>query len=306
MRIGTRAFYDSVARILVQGQKDLGGMTVAMSSGKRVSVPSDDPASCLLISRARTELALCDSRRRATVQGQQLAGATEQGLQKISGDLGDAIDAARRAIGSGISDQGRAASVAEVRSAIEALVTAGNTKSGDRFIFGGYSDQARPFELSGGGVTYAGDHGQLAVNTGYGTPCPVTFAGSDVFNFDPGTGRSVPKVDADVFTVLNQLATALESGDNETAAELVDDLQLLRDHVVNLRGSIGSSALRLEAGLDALERSELRCQALLEEHETLDIADALTRYSAAETAYQALLSTITSVLQMPTLFDGLQ
>ncbi|NSW54853.1 MAG: hypothetical protein HPY44_02475 [Armatimonadetes bacterium] len=306
MRIGTRAFYDSVARVLDQGQKDLGSMTVAMSSGKRVSVPSDDPASSLLISRARTELALCDSRRRSTIYGQQLAGTTEQGLQKISGDLEDAIDAARRAIGSGITDQARAASVAEVRSAIEALVAAGNTKSGDRFVFGGFKDRAQPFELSGGTVTYSGDRGQLAVNTGYGTPCPVTFAGSDVFNFDLGTGRSVPAVDADVFEVLDRLATALDAGDSQTAAELVDDLQLLRDHVVNLRGSIGSSVLRLEAGLDALERSELRCETLLEEHETLDIADALTRYSAAETSYQALLSTITSIMQLPSLFDRLQ
>lgn len=303
MRIGTQTYFDNVGREMSRFQEQLGDLTVRMSSGKRLLKPSDDPAAALAVVRARTDLAAGESRKLALATGTRLCRATDAALSTVAGCLTDAIDAARAVADSTASDQGRAAVAAQIRSSSATIFTAANTQSGGRYLFGGYQDHAPPFEDTAGTISYVGDSGSIAVPVGASALCPVAYPGDRVFNFDTGSGRAVSGVNSDVFALMESLAAALETGNTDEAALYIDDLQALRTNVTQLRGQIGAAELRVDASYEAALDAEQECYEIIEDRESLDIATAITDYSTLETNYQALLSVVSRIAAMPSLFD---
>ena len=304
MRIGTRAFYDSVSATVNRMQRELGDLTVAMSSGKKINRPSDNPLASTIIARAHIELAAAESRHRILDGGVDMCRAADAFLRDISSALRSAIETSTQGLQPGATDAMRQASAAAIRSSREAILTEGNAKVGNRYLFGGYQDRGFPLVEAAGVVSYEGDSGQLTVPVAAGRTCDISVPGDKVFNFVNDDGvRAVPEVDADVFTLLDELATAVQDGDDEAARELMDQADKLWGHVVQLRGNMGASEIRIDTSRNALGDAELRCHQVLADEESIDVAEAITEYVALETAYQAALSVLSRITSMPTMFD---
>ncbi len=229
--------------------------------------------------------------------------ATDAALGQIADSMTSSVEAAMQATQPGYAEAARHAAAADVRAAMQSVITTANTKVTDRYLFGGFQDRQPPFEESAGAVTYLGDSGELTVPVGNGRSCPAGIPGDRVFNVDTGGGRAVPVVDRDVFELLTDLADSLEAGDTEAARAHTDDLQILRDHVLQMRGEMGAAEMRIDTNCSALEDTTLSCKQLIEQDESIDLAQALTDYTAAETAYQSLLGVLSRIMSMPTMFD---
>lgn len=304
MRIGTGAFYDSVSSTVARLQRELGDLSVMMSSGKKVRRPSDDPLASTIIAHAHIELSAAQARGRVLSGGIRTARAADAAMGEIAGGLRSALDTAMRVLQPGRTPEDLQSSAAEVRSSIQAILTAANARHGDRYLFGGYRDRQMPFEEGAAGVGYLGDSGQLTVPVSAGRTCDITVPGDRLFNYVNDEGeRAVIGVDGDVFSVLTDLAEAVESNDIERVRILLDETRLLHSHVMQMRGSAGASEVRMQANLHALQDTELRCYEILAQEESMDVAQAVSEYIALETSYQAVLGVLSRIIAMPTVFD---
>jgi len=303
MRIGTQAFFQGASDTVARWQKELGAMTEALSSGKRISRPSDDPLGMTIVARSHTQLAAGQARERVFEMGQRTLRAAEGALGTVGDELRTVINAALRVLQPGSTGAALQAAASEIRSATETILTAGNAKAGDRYLFGGYQDRAVAFEKVAGVVQYNGDSGQLSVPIGSNRTCPISVSGQDLFNYDGGSGRAVPQVDADVFTLLEDLASALEAEDIDGARVLVDNVRILHQHTLESRAYLGASERRLQMNVDAIADSEIRLHEVLAEEESLDIAQVISEYAVSETSYQAMLNVLSRLMALPTIFD---
>lgn len=161
MRISTAFRYDESVDNLQRRQRDMSDSQAAMTNGKRINKPSDDPTGA-----ARAERAFIAQQRIAS--DQRLVGASRNALQLGESTLGQAIgvlQSARETIvaaGNGsFSDADREAQASQLRQFRSQLMALANQDDGaGGFVFGGQSGGVLPFIDTPAGVVANASPGQ--------------------------------------------------------------------------------------------------------------------------------------------------
>lgn len=271
-------------------QQGIERLAEQISSGKRISRPSDDP-----IGMARS----LDLKASISTRGAFMNNAAV-GLERLSAQdqaLGRATDAVIRAreiatqAGNGtLREQDFKALALEVRSAYGELKAAANTKTAQAgYIFAGYRGETEPFPQANGPAQYAGDQGARLLMIGDKDPVQVESHGAEVFQ--PGTAL-------DMFDALSTLAAQLEAG--QPPANLQGTLERLDngiDHLSGSRAAVGARMNRMEAALEFSGQLQLNDQGALARVENTDMAEAATRFSQLQTQMQATYQAIASMSQ---------
>lgn len=183
MRIATSTLYDRGLDAIGLAQATLSKTQEQLSTGKRVSTPSDDPVAATEI--LRTTSSLANNTQLIANQGvaQQLLGQTDSTL----GQVGDALQSIRTTLVSAnsgaLTDSERAALGTQLSGQLDSLISLANTKDGDgHFLFGGYRSDTAPFARTTTGASYAGDDGNRVVQVSATRQIASTANGNDVFN----------------------------------------------------------------------------------------------------------------------------
>jgi flagellar hook-associated protein 3 FlgL len=286
----------------------MGKLYEQLTSGKQVSSLSDAPLVVSRVLRAHNALAELDSRRAVISAAELRLGATDGALDSIGDALQRCHDISLRAMTSSLDDSERTALAAEVRQLGAVLMDAGNASAQGNYVFAGTRYDTAPFQassFSGLPVAYAGSLQALSYQISPAQTVPVGLTGAEVFNYPDATGeRPLGTVDADVFALLDDLADSIEQGDLDRAGQLSDQVQACYEHVVGLRGRVGTVAQRCELASEACDSSETRLRELLASDEDLDMAAAITDLSTEETAYEAVLGMTSRLLALPNLFEA--
>ncbi|MBU0611489.1 MAG: flagellar hook-associated protein FlgL [Armatimonadetes bacterium] len=309
MRISNIGFANSVKRTLAAQADRIGTLYGQLSSGKRLQQPGDDPAATVRALRAHATLNELAARQTVARQGQQLIGATDTALGDLASTLSQAKDLCLQANTSTLTAAERGALAAQVRSLSASLVTTGNTEVQGQYLFGGSQISTPPLredETANLPVLYCGDHQQLRYQAGPDEKLPVGLTGAEVFNYPDATGtRPVAGVDADAFSLLSDLADAIEAGDSQRLEQYGEQLDQLHAHAVDLRGQVGVIAQRWERVQERADSTATLLNQVLADDESVDVTAAIVDLSNLETAYQAALGLTAQMLQLPGLFDQL-
>jgi len=174
MRIATAFRYDSAVDSLQRRQRDLADAEKAMTTGKRIAVPSDDP-----VGAARAERAL--AARQRIESSQRSVEASRSAMTLAEGALGQANDMlqeAREALvlaGNGSFTAGersaKAQQLTQLRSQLLALSNQGNGAGG--YLFGGQDSGAAPFSDTAAGVGYGAAPGDSGLSLEQTMPSTV-------------------------------------------------------------------------------------------------------------------------------------
>lgn len=162
MRIATRQTYEMGVDRLQQRQKELTDAQERMTSGKRISRASDDPAAAARAERALAAIGRHEASQRALEASRNAIVQTETALA----DAGDLLQQAREtlvAAGNATYSDAERVSLAERLSALRGqLLAAANRGDGaGGFLFGGQGSAEPPFLDGAGGVTFRGAAGEL-------------------------------------------------------------------------------------------------------------------------------------------------
>lgn len=181
-------------------QQALTAANQELSSGRRISLPSDDPSGAVQVAilqavRERNEKYLDNVR-----FGSSALSTTEQYLQAAS----DAIDRGKQ-IGlrnnSTLLTQGeREGDLRQVDSIIDNLLITANQKYLNRYVFAGQRVAGTPFVRDAGYIRFNGDNGRLATLDGQETTFDLNVTPNSSIGTDSAAGRGIVDFNPDLLS----------------------------------------------------------------------------------------------------------
>lgn len=171
-----------------------------IASGQRVNRPSDDPAAALRIIPLANDLRNLDRMGENGTLAQDVMNVGAAAMEDASSAMQRARELVMQASNGTLSHSDRQAIGAEVDQLLRQLVGIGNSKRGDRYLFGGSADNAAPFRLvedaGGSRVLYVGNQDRLSVEVAPGIEAEMNLPGDRAFvarqrraaTFSGGTG----------------------------------------------------------------------------------------------------------------------
>src|SRR5436190_2238964 len=160
-RISDLLLQGRVTTQLQRNQADLLRLQDQISSGVRLSVPSDDVFAAQRAIQIQRLLEQKEQAKTNLATSQSYLAATETAIAGVSGLLSEIRAAALGVADSAHSDTERAAAAQQVQQAIATLTDAANQQFRGRNLFAGSGTTVRPFELAGDHVAYQGNEAQI-------------------------------------------------------------------------------------------------------------------------------------------------
>jgi flagellar hook-associated protein 3 FlgL len=295
MRISDRVLTDNVRTSLNLNTSKLARIEREVSSGRRINVPSDDPAAAASALRHRTDIAMSEQFSRTVQASSSRLSAADTAL----GSLTDVVQRVReltvQAGAGSLGNDQMAAIATEINQLLHSAVQIGNTNFGGQFLFAGTKTTTAPFSVAGQvplAVTYNGNANPISQDVGQGVQVRV-----DV----PGDQSILP-----VMNALIQIRDALNGGDADTATTTgIAGLDTALDGLLQVRGGIGARVNRLEDLSTRLDDERTNLKSLQSNLEDVDMADTIVRLNIAQNVYQASLGAAAKAIQ-PTLVDFLR
>ncbi len=267
-----------------------------ISSGRRVQVPSDDPAAAavLIINHSQTAQA---------TQFQQTISNVSARLQVADSTLGSVTTVVERALSLGIeaangtlSDSNRASIAEELRGLQQQLISLANTSFQGTYLFAGTKSLAPPFVADGtqlSGVRYDGNINTNAVQIGDSFQLQTNLPGSQLFQAAGG----------DVFQSIQTLITAVST--NTAIDTAVTGTRVAFDALSSQRVFYGNALQQLQAQQTFLGTEKVQ---LHQQENTIggaDLAAAVTQLTNAQTARNTTLQAVGTITKV-SLFDFLR
>lgn len=267
---------------VTRAQEQESKASMEISSGRRVSVPSDDPAAMALGMEIGAQLRADDAYLQSLGSVRALLSTADSALNSVVTDLQRAVTLGMQGASGSLSAEQRRAIAQEVRGIRDSVLGLANLSFRGTFVFAGTATATEPFVESSGIVVYQGNAGLNEVSLGS--------TGSIQTNL-PG-GRIFAAAGANVFVALDGLAAALEVNDADAIATATNSTRAALDHVTAERVFYGNGLRQLNARELSLEGEKLQLSEQQDELVGVDLADAVTRLLTAKQAHDATLQVL--------------
>jgi flagellar hook-associated protein 3 FlgL len=295
MRITDRLLVDKVLGNIQRNESRLSSIQDQVSTGRRISVPSDDPTGSVRSLTLRSN----DDETQQSQQNLDLAdawlNATDTALQDVNSIVQRARELAVQGANDTLDTSQRTGIAAEVDQLLQQMVTLGNATLKGQRLFAGLKTDANPFILNAGPpttVTYSGDNGQMLREIDVGLTMAINTPGNTAF--------------APAFAALVGLRDHLNAGDaasvRGTDFAAIDSAL---DTVLASRASVGAKVNRLESAQTRQQELQARITELLAKTEDTDYTAAVSEFSLQDTVYKAGMQAASKALQ-PSLLDYLR
>lgn len=254
-----------------------------VSTGKRLRQPSTDPAAAQRSVVERAELANVDSYQRAGSAAASRLATLDQTLS----DLVEQITRAQVAASSGRPDTAnattRAAAATALRGIGAAMASDINTQVEGVYLFGGSTTDRPPYVAGGSGWSYQGDANPVSTEVDNGRRVTMTLDGQTILRGSDTT---------DLLSTVDALATAVDNGDTATIDAGIDALQRAFQRVSRALSLVGTDQVSVDDSAKHLQTLHLAGEKRVSELEDTNLAEAITRMSRAQTAYNAALGAV--------------
>ena len=261
-----------------------------VSSGKRLTKPSDDPAGMSYSLSLHSVLDTIDQYRSNIGDARAFLSTSDNALSSATDVIRSVRTAVVQASSTQMDDQARIALATQVDSAIQQLAQVANTTYGQRYVFGGQRTTQPPFVASGDTFAYRGgsiatDDGALTVDIGAGQSITINVTGDRVF--------------ANAFSTLAKIRDDILGGQTTELSQTdLAQIDAVRSAILTARSELGTKADSLAQTDARLEQSSLQLKDTISKIEDADIPSAVIELQTAQLAYQAALSAASKSLSM--------
>lgn len=172
---------DVASRSITRTQQQLLEVQNQLSTGQRLTAPSDDPGDAAIIMQLQKTLeqrqAYSDNLKQATSH----LGEVDSTLGDITSLLQQAQTLASANVGSDVTPDGRQAAAAVVKSLYDQMLTLANKQFNGVYVFAGDRSTDAPFVEEGGGIKFVGSKNVLKNTFDENTQLPFMVDGEAVF-----------------------------------------------------------------------------------------------------------------------------
>ena len=164
----------------------------------------------------------------------------------------------------------------EVTQLQKSLLDLANTQVNGKYIFAGFNDQTQPF--SGTPVAYNGTNDHQMIETSAGATTAKNITGEELF--------MSPK---NLFTTLDNLSTALTSGNSTNISSQLTPLEDAADQVRTQLSLLGNNSAHMDDMISLHENALTLTKATLSRNQDADLTVVLSEISKMETSLQATM-----------------
>jgi flagellar hook-associated protein 3 FlgL len=263
----------------------LAALQSQLSSGRKITKPSDDPAGTVSALALRGQQARITQYQANATNGQGWLSEVDATLGSVMTSLQSARTTVLQGLNTGSNDPAAYSALAEQVDGIrDTVLGLANTSYEGRPVFGGTTTGATAFDPTTG--NYVGDNGTITRTIGENDTVDVSAVGTTVFGADG----------SNVFNVLSNISTDLTSNPANLQSDLTD-LNAAMNTVSTQQAVSGASYNRIQAVQTTATKTSLQLTTQLSSLQDLDIADMAIQVSAANIAYQASLQTTANINQ---------
>ncbi len=289
-------FSSTIDTDIQQSEQALQTALQQVSTGKRVNLPSDDPAASAALVQNLNQYAQNEQYTTNANTALTQTQAADSVLSQVTTALNQAITLGTEGATSTISAGQKSALVTQVQGLLTTVASYANTTVSGVSLFGGTVGSSAAFTPNGsGGYTYTGNSDVNYVSVGATLKVQTNVPGDQIFM----------KSGASALGSLQQLATALSSGTSAQISAATDAVTSALNYVAVQHATYGNSTNQLTAQETFLSQEQVTLSSQQSSLVDIDTATAAENLAQAETANSATLEAAAKVLPT-TLLDYLK
>lgn len=274
MRITGNRLIDVSAASTTKNQSAVATAAAELSSGMRVTTPSDDPDAWLAAQRTKLHQALSEGTGAAMQSSRDRLAVSDNALTSLA----DVLSQVRSLAIQGSSDTYNPANRASLGDQVHGLflnaLDAANARGNDgEFLFAGSASLTQPFDATG---AYQGDASVREVPSDTALTTGVTI---------PGTALTAAN-GVDVLPLLDKIATALSTNDLTTLRGSLPDLDTAIKQVSSAHSRTGSAMNVLDQANTARGVMEQDMTAAISKFVEVDAVSAASELAKASQALE--------------------
>jgi flagellar hook-associated protein 3 FlgL len=284
MRVTFRAIHQGVEYVH-DAAADLARASRQVESGKRLHVPSDDPAAMLRAVEGRAEMGGLDSYARTADTVTARLASFDAVLTDIVDRLTAATVAATSARGSTDTPESREAVALALEGMRDDLAANLNTSFRGVYLFSGSQTGTPAYARVAGTWTYQGNGTAVEADLGQGRRAAITANGQAIAQGSDAT---------DLFTEMDALITAVRAGDNDAIGVGIDALNRAFTRAVRAQSLVGADQQGIANRQLQITASRLAVYGRVAKDEDADLVEAISAMNQADTIYRAALGAVST------------
>jgi flagellar hook-associated protein 3 FlgL len=281
-----------VPDILADMQQSQSAVNIALqevATGKKVTVPSDNPAAAADMVQNTLETANVDQYTQNVSTMLSMVQTADSSLGSVVTSLTQAISLGTEGANGTNNTSNLQAIASQVQGILQSVVAQANTSYQGTYLFGGTETSSAPYTASSSsssGYTYNGNSDVNSVAVGDDMNVQLNLPGSQIFS----------NSNADVLGSLSSLVTALQSGNATAIGTATTAVSAALSNVSQQRVFYGNAESQLNSQETYLQQETVSLTSQQSSLVDVDEAQAATDLSQAETANNAAEAAAAKVL----------
>lgn len=264
-----------------------------LSTGKKITRPSDDPVVATKGMAYRSNLSEVNQYKRNLTEAQSWFDSSESGLEQVNSILQRTKELVVQGLNGTNESDDRQAIAREIEQLKLDYMQVGNTQVAGNYIFNGVNVGAPPISENASGMIESNINlDPFSVEVSKGIQLRVNIHSENIF----GQGA---------FDLMNNVQTAFEQNDVNSLKELSTQVDTQLSTLLAERSELGARSNRLELIENRLDSQEITATKMLSNNEDADIEKVITDLTVQESVHRAALGVGAQIIQ-PTLLDFLR
>lgn len=274
---------------LQQSQLALNTALQEVSTGKRVAIPSDDPAASAAMVQNTIESGNVDQYTQNASSMLAMVQTADSALSSVVSSLTSAVTLGTQGSNGTMSATNQQAIATQVQGILESVVVQANTTYSGVYVFAGTASTTKPFTPDASapsGYSYNGNGGVNSVAVGDNMNVQINLPGSQIFT---NTAN-------DVLGSLGSLISALKSGSASAIQAATSSVSSALNFIGQQRAFYGNTGSQLTSQQAYLQKETVSLSSQATSLVGVDLAQAATDLAQAQTAHSAALAAAAKVL----------
>ncbi|GEK31440.1 flagellar hook-associated protein FlgL [Kurthia zopfii] len=294
MRITQSMLSNNMLNNLSNSYGTMGKLQQQLSSGSKLTRPSDDPVAAVKGMGYRTTLVKNDQFTRNMNEVNGWLDASDSALTQTNNALKRVKDLMVQASNDTNTDDDRKAMQKEIDQIRQQIRDVANTQQGDTYIFSG-TDVRKPLFANAGAKdplpTLQGNMSTVEVEVYDG----ITF----------GVNTPAKELFQNIDSMMNEIQQELDGGaTGEGIGKMITKVQTQSDAVLKVQAGVGAKQNRVDTMMDRLSSQKISVTKQLSNNEDVEYEQAITQLITEESIHRAALSVGAKIIR-PSLVDFL-
>lgn len=264
-----------------------------LSTGKKITRPSDDPVVATKGMAYRSNLSEVNQYKRNLTEAQSWFDSSESGLEQVNSILQRTKELVVQGLNGTNESDDRQAIAREIEQLKLDYMQVGNTQVAGNYIFNGVNVGTAPISENASGMIESNINLEpFSVEVSKGIQLRVNIHPENIF-------------EQGAFDLMNNVQTAFEQNDVNSLKDLSTQVDTQLSTLLAERSELGARSNRLELIENRLDSQEITATKMLSNNEDADIEQVITDLTVQESVHRAALGVGAQIMQ-PTLLDFLR